>query len=95
MISRELRRTVKFYESCLSWFIYHMVILREVVEKLHCMYSFSFSKDYCQAHGCFSPDEVMGQDRGEPHGCYLKISIFLVDLFFFKELNPSYICNIS
>lgn len=50
--------------------------------KLQCTHSFNFSKGYCQARGCFPPDEVIGQDEGEPHGCYLKTSIFLVDLFF-------------
>jgi hypothetical protein len=75
--------------------LYHTVILMVAVVKLHCTHSLKFSKDSCQAHGSFPPDEVIDQDGGEPHGCYLKTSIFLVDLFFKQELNPSFICNIS
>lgn len=75
--------------------LHYVVLLREVVVKLHCMDSFNFGKDYCQAPGCFPPGEVIGQDGGEAHGCYLKISIFLVDLFFKEELNLNYVCNIS
>lgn len=71
MISRELSRALKFYECCLSWYISHGHPKGGVV-KLHCTYSSNFSKAYCQAQGCFPPDEVIGQDGGEPLGCYLK-----------------------
>lgn len=84
MISRALRRTDSggsFMGVALVGF-HHVVILREAAVKLHCTHSFNFSKGYCQAQGCFPPREVIGQDGGEPHGCYLKTSIFLVDLFF-------------
>lgn len=47
--------------------------------------SFNLSNDDCQPCGCLHPDEVISQDGGELHDCYLKPSVLLVDLFFYEN----------
>lgn len=71
MIHRGPSRTKKFYDCCFSWFVPH-VHLHQDGGEVTWYVPFNLSKGGCQPCGCFYPNEVISQDGGKPHDCYLK-----------------------